>query len=203
MAYSEQEILTRAVFLKQVALDARNAIEKALRAHENLSGKPLQSVMDEIRLSDDKLVDASRLYYILLDKYKIKHDYYSHDKLVGRDKVASLTSFAILKTEPFEIVNITSDGKHVSTLPTRLANEIFAMLFSLVVIKAPPKAIPPILYLSYLHNMGSLNELLHEYEIAVRGRTSRVNCTLEWMICAFKCLGLKYGNLDIRIDDGD
>lgn len=38
---------------------------------------------------------------------------------------------------------------------------------------------------------------------AIRRKPDRLNCTLEWMICAFKCLGLRYGNLDIRIDDGD
>lgn len=157
--------------------------------------------MGEIRLSDEKLLNVSRLYYSTLDKYKDKHDYYKHDKLVGRDKVASLTAVAILKTEPFEFVNIVDGGKHVSTLPTRLANEIFAMLFGLVVIQAPPKTLPSTLYYYFLHNMGSLNGLLHEYEVAVRGRTRRVNCTLEWMICAFKCLGLKYGCLDIRLDE--
>lgn len=203
MPYSDQEIDTRANFLKEVAQKALFAIEKALFKQERLSGKALRNVIGEISLSEEKLKIVSRLYYKHLHKYKVRHEYYRHDKLVGRDKIAALTALAILEVEPFEVTKMEDGAKYVSTLPTRLANEIFAMLFSLVVIKAPPKNVPPLLYESFLHNMGKMNEHLHDYQAAIRRKPDRLNCTVEWMICAFKCMGLKYGDLDIRIDDGD
>lgn len=143
----------------------------------------------EIELNESKIQEIVDLYFELLDEYRGMNDYDNHGRFVGRDKLSSLTAYAIMAHLPFY-----SGTGRTSTLYAGMANEVFAYRICTILLHIREKEVPSMVKEMALHNFYLLYDEDGEF-------TNSKCCLYTWMITSMRLFALKYGKIDTRPDE--
>lgn len=152
------------------------------------------------RVNSNTINHVVEYYYdLLLHEYKKKNGYYDDERLSGRDKLAALTTIAIVTFRPIDIAPY-----HGPSIAIAQLNELFALFFASIVLHVEfgagnnAKAGAEIVIRNLLLNIRDLG-LTSRQRARSNSPLRSTESLADWVIQSMQLYGVAYGKIDLRL----